>query len=129
VPARLAGDVHWKTLTTVDGTSHLTLPSPTEIFISGDPAGMFDIDGGVLRWTETGCEPLQVSSPWPRTKSRCVLLRGASRQRRSPAVGLPCSGGVHAVCNSVWLETICRCRDCKKIEQGSGPCSEIVSTL
>jgi hypothetical protein len=69
----LAGHVHWNTLTTVDGTSHLTLQSLTETFISGAPAeaaGILDIEEGWLRWTVTGREPLSVTLPWPKTKTR-----------------------------------------------------------
>ncbi|WP_316193063.1 metallophosphoesterase family protein [Bradyrhizobium sp. SZCCHNRI1029] len=74
----LAGHVHWNTLTTVDGTPHLTLQSLTETFISGDPAeaaGILTIGDGSLRWTVTGREPLSVTLPWPRTKARwCAPL-------------------------------------------------------
>ncbi|WP_315720428.1 MULTISPECIES: metallophosphoesterase family protein [unclassified Bradyrhizobium] len=69
----LAGHVHWNTLTTVDGTSHLTLQSLTETFISGAPAeaaGILDIEEGRLRWTVTGREPLSVTLPWPQTRTR-----------------------------------------------------------
>ncbi|MGJ4931414.1 metallophosphoesterase family protein [Bradyrhizobium sp. HKCCYLS2038] len=69
----LAGHVHWSTLTTVDGTPHLTLQSLTETFISGEPAeaaGLLEIDGGVVRWTISGREPLSVTLPWPCVKPR-----------------------------------------------------------
>jgi len=69
----LAGHVHWNTLTTVDGTPHLTLQSLTETFISGKPAeaiGALEIRGEVLNWTVTGREPLSVVLPWPKTKAR-----------------------------------------------------------
>ncbi|NPU64544.1 metallophosphoesterase [Bradyrhizobium sp. 83012] len=69
----LAGHVHWNTLTTVDGTSHLTLQSLTETFISGAPAeaaGILDIEEERLRWTVTGREPLSVTLPWPKTRTR-----------------------------------------------------------
>ncbi|MGY4308433.1 Icc protein [Bradyrhizobium sp. USDA 4369] len=67
----LAGHVHWNTLTTVDGTPHITLQSLTETFISGDAAGAFgvlEIDGEDLRWTVRGREPLSLTLPWPTTK-------------------------------------------------------------
>jgi 3',5'-cyclic-AMP phosphodiesterase len=83
----LAGHVHWNTLTTVDGTPHLTLQSLTETFISGDPAeaaGILDIEDGALRWTVTGHEPLSVTLPWPATKSR---WRAALTSFAAPAVG------------------------------------------
>ncbi|MGC2780352.1 MAG: metallophosphoesterase [Bradyrhizobium sp.] len=69
----LAGHVHWNTLTIVDGTPHLTLQSLTETFISGAPAeaaGMLEIGDGALRWTVTGREPVAVTLPWPRARSR-----------------------------------------------------------
>ncbi|MGJ5070708.1 metallophosphoesterase family protein [Bradyrhizobium oligotrophicum] len=69
----LSGHVHWNTMTTVDGTPHLTLQSLTETFISGDPAeaaGLLDIGDGSLRWSVTGREPLSVTLPWPKAKAR-----------------------------------------------------------
>lgn len=69
----LAGHVHWNTLTTVDGTPHLTLQSLTETFTTGEAAestGVLEIDGDVLRWTVVGREPFAVTLPWRRTKPK-----------------------------------------------------------
>ncbi|WP_244422154.1 metallophosphoesterase [Bradyrhizobium sp. ORS 285] len=69
----LAGHVHWNTLTTVDGTPHITLQSLTETFISGEPAesfGVLEVEDNELRWTVLGREPVSVTLPWRKTKSR-----------------------------------------------------------
>ncbi|MGJ5178939.1 metallophosphoesterase family protein [Bradyrhizobium oligotrophicum] len=69
----LAGHVHWNTLTTVDGTPHITLQSLTETFISGDPAesfGVLEVEADQTRWVVQGREPVSVTLPWRRVKSR-----------------------------------------------------------
>ncbi|MGJ4893284.1 metallophosphoesterase family protein [Bradyrhizobium sp. HKCCYLRH3099] len=68
----LAGHVHWNTLTTVDGTPHITLQSLTETFISGEPAesfGVLEVEADELRWVVRGREPVSLMLPWRRTKS------------------------------------------------------------
>jgi 3',5'-cyclic-AMP phosphodiesterase len=63
----IAGHVHWNTLTTVDGTPHLTLQSLTETFTTGMPSGctaVLEIDRDVLRWSVTGRDPFTASLPW-----------------------------------------------------------------
>ncbi|WP_035657904.1 hydrolase [Bradyrhizobium sp. STM 3809] len=69
----LAGHVHWNTLTTVDGTPHVTLQSLTETFISGQPAesfGVLEVEADQLRWVVQGREPLSLTLPWRRAKPR-----------------------------------------------------------
>ncbi|WP_257165235.1 metallophosphoesterase [Bradyrhizobium sp. SRS-191] len=69
----LAGHVHWNTLTTVDGTPHITLQSLTETFISGEPAesfGVLEVEDDELRWRVLGREPVSVALPWRKAKSR-----------------------------------------------------------
>jgi len=69
----LAGHVHWNTLTTVDGTPHLTLQSLTETFTTGEPTGstaVIEIDGDEFRFTVDGLDRLAVTLPWPKVKPR-----------------------------------------------------------
>lgn len=69
----LAGHVHWNTLTTIDGTPHLTLQSLTETFTSGQPAACMatiEIDGDELRWTVDGLDRMSLTLPWPKSKVR-----------------------------------------------------------
>jgi Icc protein len=69
----LAGHVHWNTLTTVDGTPHITLQSLTEAFTTGEPSGctaVLEIDRDTLRWTVTGGEPFTAALPWRAQKPR-----------------------------------------------------------
>lgn len=69
----LAGHVHWNTLTTVDGTPHLTLQSLTESFISGAASGcwaILAIDGDEFSWTVGAAEPVRLVLPWRATKVR-----------------------------------------------------------
>jgi 3',5'-cyclic-AMP phosphodiesterase len=71
----IAGHVHWNTLTTVDGTPHLTLQSLTEAFTTGLPSGctaVLEIDRGVLRWTVAGRDPFTAWLPWRDRKLRWV---------------------------------------------------------
>ena len=57
----LAGHVHWNTITTVDGITHLTQQSLTESFTTqGEPAGamgMLELDGDVS-WRVGGLDPI-----------------------------------------------------------------------
>ncbi len=57
----LAGHVHWNTITTVDGITHLTQQSLTESFTTqGEPAGamgLIELDGAV-RWEVAGADPI-----------------------------------------------------------------------
>lgn len=57
----LAGHVHWNTITTVDGITHLTQQSLTESFTTqGEPAGamgMLELDGNV-NWRVGGRDPI-----------------------------------------------------------------------
>jgi len=69
----LSGHVHWNTLTTVDGTPHLTLQSLTEAFTTGQPSGctaVLEIDRDVLRWTVSGHDPFAAQLPWRAKKAR-----------------------------------------------------------
>lgn len=57
----LAGHVHWNTITTVDGITHLTQQSLTESFTTqGEPAGAFGLIelGQTVRWTVQGADPV-----------------------------------------------------------------------
>ncbi|WP_375457771.1 metallophosphoesterase family protein [uncultured Enterovirga sp.] len=74
-PCRIAafsGHVHWNSVTTVDGTPHLTLQSLTETFTTaGEPSGcraMLTIESDRLAWSVTGLDPLSVGLPWSPTK-------------------------------------------------------------
>lgn len=57
----IAGHVHWNTITTVDGITHLTQQSLTESFTTGgEPAGamgLLELDDQV-RWTVSGGDPI-----------------------------------------------------------------------
>lgn len=59
----LAGHVHWNTVTTVDGVTHLTQQSLTESFTTeGEPAaamGLIEL-GETLRWRVEGRDPIAV---------------------------------------------------------------------
>ncbi|CAL77914.1 hypothetical protein; Putative hydrolase [Bradyrhizobium sp. ORS 278] len=94
----LAGHVHWNTLTTVDGTPHITLQSLTETFISGDAAeafGVLDIEGDELRWVVRGREPVSIVLPWPKTKSRWRSPLPRFVDAAPTAPGQARSAGVH----------------------------------
>lgn len=58
----LAGHVHWNTVTTVDGISHLTQQSLTESFSTrGEPAeawGMLTL-ADTVHWQVFGCDPFE----------------------------------------------------------------------
>jgi 3',5'-cyclic-AMP phosphodiesterase len=69
----LAGHVHWNTLTTIDGTPHLTLQSLTEAFTTGQASActaVLEIDRDVLRWTVSGQDPFAAQLPWRTSKAR-----------------------------------------------------------
>ena len=69
----LAGHVHWNTLTTIDGTPHLTLQSLTETFTCAEPAACtatIEIDGDEFRWRVDGVERMSLTLPWPTSKIR-----------------------------------------------------------
>ncbi|MEZ5763359.1 MAG: metallophosphoesterase [Xanthobacteraceae bacterium] len=69
----LAGHVHWNTLTTLDGTPHLTLQSLTETFTCGEPAACtatIEVDGDEFRWRVDGVERMSLTLPWPKSKIR-----------------------------------------------------------
>lgn len=56
----LAGHVHWNTVTTVDGITHLTQQSLTESFTTaGEPAGAMGVLelGDTVRWEVAGDDP------------------------------------------------------------------------
>ena len=57
----LAGHVHWNTVTTVNGITHLTQQSLTESFTTqGEPAaamGLLELSEGALRWEVSGRDP------------------------------------------------------------------------
>ncbi len=60
----LAGHVHWNTITTVDGITHLTQQSLTESFTTqGDPAGAFGILelDDTVNWAVEGRDPITYS--------------------------------------------------------------------
>jgi 3',5'-cyclic-AMP phosphodiesterase len=68
----VAGHVHWNTLTTVDGATHLTLQSLTESFTlspergMGEPSGawaMLELDGETVSWRVHGNDKLTVELP------------------------------------------------------------------
>ncbi|WP_187968502.1 metallophosphoesterase family protein [Aquibium microcysteis] len=57
----LAGHVHWNTITTVDGITHLTQQSLTESFTTqGEPAGAMGLLelGETVNWQVTGRDPI-----------------------------------------------------------------------
>lgn len=57
----LAGHVHWNTITTVQGITHLTQQSLTESFTTcGEPAGAFGVLelGETVRWEVQGRDPI-----------------------------------------------------------------------
>lgn len=57
----LAGHVHWNTITTVDGITHLTQQSLTESFTTqGEPAGAFGLLelGDTVTWRVEGLDPV-----------------------------------------------------------------------
>lgn len=61
----IAGHVHWNTVTTVNGITHLTQQSLTESFTTaGDPAGamgMLELGEGTLSWRVEGADPFAFS--------------------------------------------------------------------
>lgn len=60
----LAGHVHWNTVTTVDGITHLTQQSLTESFTTqGEPAGAFGLLelGETVDWRVEGRDPMTYS--------------------------------------------------------------------
>lgn len=60
----LAGHVHWNTITTVDGITHLTQQSLTESFTTqGEPAGAFGLVelGDTVNWRVEGRDPMSHS--------------------------------------------------------------------
>lgn len=85
----LAGHVHWNTLTTVDGTPHLTLQSLTETFTTGEPAGstaVIEIDGDEFRWTVNGLDRVSMTLPWLKTKPQWrPPLKAFSEMKVDPA--------------------------------------------
>lgn len=57
----IAGHVHWNTITTVDGITHLTQQSLTESFTTqGEPAGAYGLLelGETVRWEVHGRDPI-----------------------------------------------------------------------
>jgi 3',5'-cyclic-AMP phosphodiesterase len=70
----LAGHVHWNTITTVDGTPHITLQSLTESFTTdGKPAGataVLEIEAEILRWKVGGNDPFTLTLPWHSAKRK-----------------------------------------------------------
>lgn len=59
----LAGHVHWNTVTTVDGITHLTQQSLTESFTTGgEPAGAFGLMelSDTVHWRVVGDDPFEV---------------------------------------------------------------------
>jgi hypothetical protein len=91
----LAGHVHWNTLSTVDGTPHITLQSLTETFTTGEAAGstaVLEIEDGSLRWTVRGRDPVALVLPWRDTKPRWkapLPVFGQMRQAPAPAPTVP----------------------------------------
>ena len=60
----IAGHVHWNTITTVDGITHLTQQSLTESFTTnGEPAGAFGMLelGETVNWQVHGADPIAFS--------------------------------------------------------------------
>lgn len=60
--ACIAGHVHWNTITTVDGITHLTQQSLTESFTTqGEPAGAMGLIelGDTLNWEVVGADPIR----------------------------------------------------------------------
>jgi len=60
----LSGHVHWNSVTTVDGITHLTQQSLTESFTTGgEPAGAMGIIelGDTLRWEVAGADPFALT--------------------------------------------------------------------
>lgn len=59
----LSGHVHWNTLTTVNGITHLTQQSLTESFTTGgEPAGamgLIELSDGALSWEVVGRDPFR----------------------------------------------------------------------
>lgn len=57
----IAGHVHWNTVTTVNGITHLTQQSLTESFTTqGEPAGamgLLELGDGTVRWEVAGADP------------------------------------------------------------------------
>src|SRR5262245_26091937 len=81
----LAGHVHWNTLTTVDGTPHLTLQSLTETFTTaGEPAAstaLITINDDSLTYAVAGLDPLEVKIPFLRVKRRWVPPQPSKPQK------------------------------------------------
>lgn len=61
----IAGHVHWTTVTSVDGITHLTQQSLTEAFTTGEAAGAYGLLqlGRSIDWQVMGNEPLHVRLP------------------------------------------------------------------
>ena len=60
----IAGHVHWNTITTVDGITHLTQQSLTESFTTnGEPAGAYGMLelGDTVNWQVHGDDPISFS--------------------------------------------------------------------
>lgn len=102
----LAGHVHWNTLTTVDGTPHLTLQSLTESFTTGGkPAAstaLITITDDLLTFNVAGLDPLQVTVPFPRVRRRWLRPRPppAQRQHARPYVKILISVPIRSMTRS-----------------------------
>jgi predicted phosphodiesterase len=79
-----AGHVHWNTLTTVDGTPHITCQSLTERATTGGaPAGamgLVEIEGESLKWKVAGNDPIELVLRFPHEKPRWVRPLPAFRE-------------------------------------------------
>lgn len=68
----LAGHVHWNSVTTADGITHLTQQSLTETFTTQPhPAGamgLVSINGEFLTWRVQGLDPIEVTIPFPASR-------------------------------------------------------------
>ncbi|MEI8144118.1 MAG: metallophosphoesterase [Alphaproteobacteria bacterium] len=72
----LAGHVHWNSLTTVDGTAHLTLQSLTDTWTTFPHAtgssATLKLSGETLSWQVGGRDPLGLTLSFPHRKRRPV---------------------------------------------------------
>lgn len=68
----LSGHVHWNSLTTVDGVSHLTQQSLTESFTTrpavAEATGRITIDAETLSWRVSGNDPVAIMLPFPASR-------------------------------------------------------------
>jgi Icc protein len=70
----VSGHVHWNTLTTVDGTSHITCQSLSESYTTHPHAcgayALLDLGGDEVSWHVFGKDPFAAIVPFPARKSR-----------------------------------------------------------